>query len=99
MTFGAPWANVTVETQYALQRTIRYAVGPCDSIDPAIVFDDARVELYECKLNLVGLHWTTTETVFVPGAKRPFITRTRSWTTQSADAPKVRRRATPGTIG
>lgn len=68
------WAGLAVETKFELQRTIKYAVGQCDSVDPAVVFDDATVRVYERSANAFGLRWSAFETEWDPGSQRPFIT-------------------------
>lgn len=72
LTTGPSLANLKLTTAYEFERKLSYSCGVCDSVAPVLVFDDARIHVWEMRPQLLAGLWKHVETVFIP-TKRPFI--------------------------
>src|SRR4051794_20263587 len=54
---GPRLAGLKLSTAYEFERRIAYSCGPCDSVSPTLVFDDAYVYVWEVRVGLAFGIW------------------------------------------
>jgi hypothetical protein len=66
---GGQWGSISHDLTYAMERTISYEVGECDSVSPVLMYDDSELHVFEVTRSVLGFSWRYNETVFVPGGR------------------------------
>lgn len=72
LSLGTAIVGLKISTAYEFETTLTYSCGPCDSVAPVLVFDEAYIQVWEVRSLLTAGLSKRNETVFIP-TKRPFV--------------------------